>query len=89
MAAAESGICFNGGGHVNHAIFWENMAPQGKGGGAEPSGPLADAINKEFGSFQVRMGRPSRPGGARGRLDSLCDASPPRPSFPALPRPRA
>lgn len=61
MAAAESGICFNGGGHVNHAIFWENMAPQGSGGGAEPSGALAEAINKEFGSFQVRTGPPVRP----------------------------
>lgn len=38
----------NGGGHVNHTMFWEIMAP--KKGGA-PSGKLADAINGAFGSF--------------------------------------
>src|SRR5512144_521945 len=32
----------NGGGHYNHALFWESMKP---GGGGEPSGALADAIN--------------------------------------------
>ncbi len=38
----------NGGGHLNHSIFWKNMSP--KGGGA-PTGPLADAINATFGGF--------------------------------------
>src|SRR5436305_1710854 len=38
----------NGGGHANHSMFWEIMAP--KAGGA-PSGPLADDINKTFGDF--------------------------------------
>ena len=33
----------NGGGHVNHTMFWEMMAP---GGAKEPTGPLADAITK-------------------------------------------
>ena len=42
MAAA---INFNGGGHLNHTIFWSNMAPPPLGGGV-PSGPLADQINK-------------------------------------------
>ncbi len=41
----------NVGGHVNHSMFWELMAPAGKGGGGEPSGPLAAAINAAFGSF--------------------------------------
>jgi Fe-Mn family superoxide dismutase len=36
----------NGGGHANHTMFWEIMAP---GGAKEPSGPLADAIGKAFG----------------------------------------
>jgi Fe-Mn family superoxide dismutase len=40
----------NGGGHVNHSLFWTLLAPKGKGGG-EPSGPLADAIKASFGSF--------------------------------------
>lgn len=38
----------NAGGHVNHTMFWEMMAP---GGAAEPTGALADAITKAFGGF--------------------------------------
>merc|ERR1711970_356795 len=49
LAAA---INFNGGGHLNHTIFWSNMAPPPLGGGV-PSGPLADQINKDFGSFDA------------------------------------
>jgi len=45
-------LSFNVGGHLLHSIFWENMAPAGKGGGGTPGGALADAINKEFGSFE-------------------------------------
>ena len=33
------------------ASRWTLMAPKGKGGGGEPSGPIGDAINKTFGSF--------------------------------------
>jgi Fe-Mn family superoxide dismutase len=39
----------NGGGHANHTMFWEIMT---KGGGGEPSGPLADEIKKTFGEFK-------------------------------------
>jgi len=38
----------NGGGHLNHSLFWESMSPDG---GGEPSGELADAINDAFGSY--------------------------------------
>ena len=38
----------NGGGYVNHALFWEIMTP---GGSAAPSGDLASAIDSSFGSF--------------------------------------
>lgn len=41
----------NGGGHYNHSLFWTILAPKGKGGGGEPTGTLADAITKSFGSF--------------------------------------
>ena len=41
----------NGGGHSNHSIFWTIMAPPGQGGGGEPQGELAQAINSTFGSF--------------------------------------
>jgi superoxide dismutase, Fe-Mn family len=39
----------NGGGHVNHTMFWKIMKP--KGGGA-PSGKIADEIKSAFGSFE-------------------------------------
>lgn len=38
----------NAGGHVNHAIFWALMSPQG---GGEPSGALAQSIRGTFGDF--------------------------------------
>jgi Fe-Mn family superoxide dismutase len=38
----------NGGGYVNHDMFWKIMSPDG---GGEPSGELADAIGSKFGSF--------------------------------------
>ena len=40
----------NGGGHVNHSMFWQIMGP--KAGGA-PTGAIADAINSSFGSFDA------------------------------------
>lgn len=39
----------NGGGHVNHTMFWQSMGPNG---GGAPTGALADAINDSFGSFE-------------------------------------
>ncbi|HEY3901816.1 MAG TPA: superoxide dismutase [Chthoniobacter sp.] len=38
----------NGGGHYNHSLFWQMMKPKG---GGEPTGALAKAINRKFGSF--------------------------------------
>jgi Fe-Mn family superoxide dismutase len=38
----------NGGGHANHTLFWEIMAPGGRG---EPSGALGDAIRQKFNDF--------------------------------------
>jgi Fe-Mn family superoxide dismutase len=43
----------NGGGHANHAMFWQIMAPKA---GGDPSGPLADAIKASFGSFEAFKG---------------------------------
>jgi Fe-Mn family superoxide dismutase len=40
----------NGGGHYNHSLFWELMAPNA---GGQPSGDLADAINQAFGSIDA------------------------------------
>lgn len=38
----------NGGGHINHSMFWQIMKPSG---GGEPTGDLASAISSTFGSF--------------------------------------
>ncbi len=51
IKAALKELSFNIGGHLLHSIFWENLAPAGKGGGGQPNGAIADLINKEFGSF--------------------------------------
>jgi len=44
-------LSFNIGGHLLHSLFWNNLAPVGKGGG-KPLGVLADVIEKEFGNFE-------------------------------------
>ena len=45
----ERELAFHGAGHFLHCLFWENMGPNG---GGEPTGDLASAINKKFGSFE-------------------------------------
>lgn len=40
----------NGGGHYNHELFWKSMTEKGE---SKPSGKLAAAIDKEFGSFDA------------------------------------
>lgn len=47
--ALQSVIKFNGGGHVNHSIFWTNLTPQNQA--KPPQGPLLEAINHDFGSL--------------------------------------
>jgi Fe-Mn family superoxide dismutase len=46
--AIRTAVRNNGGGHVNHTMFWQIMAP--KAGGA-PTGAIADGINAAFGGF--------------------------------------
>jgi len=46
--AIRTAVRNNAGGHVNHTMFWEMMAP---GGAKEPAGALADAIGKAFGGL--------------------------------------
>jgi Fe-Mn family superoxide dismutase len=53
MIQLQSAIKFNGGGHVNHSIFWTNLASTKDGGGQqkEAGEPLLKAIDTQFGSF--------------------------------------
>ncbi|MFL6475159.1 MAG: superoxide dismutase [Nitrososphaera sp.] len=46
--SARGAVNFHGGGYNNHTLFWNNMK---NGGGGEPDGELANAVNKTFGSF--------------------------------------
>ena len=46
--AVRTAVRNNGGGHWNHSLFWQTMAPNA---GGEPTGALAEAITKAFGSF--------------------------------------
>lgn len=47
-AGIKQAVINNAGGHANHSLFWQILGPN-KGG--EPSGPLAEAIQKAFGGF--------------------------------------
>jgi Fe-Mn family superoxide dismutase len=40
----------NGGGHVNHSLFWKLLSPSG---GGNPTGAIAEAIDAKFGSFDA------------------------------------
>jgi Fe-Mn family superoxide dismutase len=50
IAAIEEALAFNLSGHVLHSLFWKNLSPNG---GGNPSGKLAAAIDRDFGSFNV------------------------------------
>ncbi|PSS32491.1 Superoxide dismutase [Actinidia chinensis var. chinensis] len=49
----QSPIKFNGGGHINHSIFWKNLAPVCEGGGEPPKHSLGWAIDLHFGSLEA------------------------------------
>jgi Fe-Mn family superoxide dismutase len=59
---ARTAVRNNGGGHANHSLFWQIMGP-GKGG--QPSGELAEAINRTFGSFDAFKTQFAQAAGAR------------------------
>lgn len=55
----------HGGGHYNHCLYWEILTP---GGSAKPSGALAQAIDKSYGSFEAFAKEFTQ--GAMGRFGS-------------------
>lgn len=55
--ALQPALRFNGGGHINHSIFWQNLAPVAKCG--EPTSELAGAIQRDFGSMDAMKERVS------------------------------
>ena len=52
---------FNGGGHVNHSLFWKNLAPAqekgGRGGVFDVNSPFGKAVLEEFGSLEKLIER--------------------------------
>jgi Fe-Mn family superoxide dismutase len=60
MVALQPALKFNGGGHINHSLFWQNLCPPGEA--APPSGPLVAAIEAEFGSVANLQSRLSAAG---------------------------
>jgi superoxide dismutase, Fe-Mn family len=53
IVGLEKSLAFNLSGHVMHTLYWSNLSPTG---GGEPTGPLAEAIGTDFGSFAAFHG---------------------------------
>jgi Fe-Mn family superoxide dismutase len=75
--AKRTAVRNNGGGHANHTLFWEIMAP---GGATSPTGELAAAIDTAFGSFagfqeQFAKACATRFGSGWGWLSRAADGS--------------
>jgi Fe-Mn family superoxide dismutase len=60
--AIRTAVRNHGGGHANHSLFWTIM---GADAGGSPSGDLADAINRDFGSFESFQEKLNGAAGAR------------------------
>jgi len=58
----EAAIRNNGGGYWNHILYWQIMSPNG---GGKPQGALAEAIDRDFGSFDKFKEQWSKAGAAR------------------------
>ncbi|WOH03257.1 hypothetical protein DCAR_0522653 [Daucus carota subsp. sativus] len=64
IAKLHAALKFNGGGHINHSIFWKNLAPVAEGGGEPPKGSIGDAIDTQFGSVEALVQKMNAEGAA-------------------------
>ena len=53
MIALQAAIKFNGGGHINHSIFWTLLTPVQTGASEAPCGELATLIQRDFGGLEI------------------------------------
>lgn len=55
MVTLTNTIKFNLGGHINHSIYWENLAPIGQGGGEYPdeNSALTKQVKAQYGSYEA------------------------------------
>ncbi len=60
--AKRTAVRNNGGGHVNHTIFWSILGPNG---GGQPTGTFAEAVTRDFGSFDAMKDAVAKAGAAR------------------------
>ncbi|KAJ2352964.1 Superoxide dismutase [Mn], mitochondrial [Coemansia sp. RSA 2618] len=57
QVALQPALRFNGGGHVNHTIFWKNLIGEKQGGGVLHEGSLKQAIDGQFGGLEKLSAR--------------------------------
>lgn len=74
----QSLIKFNGGGHINHSLYWKNLQPVSLGGGKMKAGVLAAAVQAQYGgldNLKTKMNAAGSTFQGSGWLWLACDKS--------------